>query len=137
MPAYTACLPVNCICLRVWPLCDCSKVVRKSIARLLTVISQQQRAALREVFKGKVSLLHSGELGMGMAMGTCRWRQQLWEAVSMDKLRRIAAVRHHGVCGWHACSMLGGATPAGSAAGGQLCCTLTCVKRPSTGRQQG
>lgn len=36
-------------------LCCCSKVVRKSIARLLTVISQQQRAALREVFKGKVS----------------------------------------------------------------------------------
>ena len=32
----------------------CSKVVRKSIARVLTVISQNQKRALREDFKGKV-----------------------------------------------------------------------------------
>jgi len=38
----------------VVPLRARSKVVRKSIARLLTVISQQQRSALREAFKGKV-----------------------------------------------------------------------------------
>ena len=33
-----------------------SKVVRKSIARVLTVISQNQKLALRESFKGKVSV---------------------------------------------------------------------------------
>ena len=33
----------------------CSKVVRKSIARVLTVISQNQKRALREDFKGKVT----------------------------------------------------------------------------------
>lgn len=32
----------------------CSKVVRKSVARVLTVIQQNQRKALREHFKGKV-----------------------------------------------------------------------------------
>ena len=31
-----------------------SKVVRKAIARVLTVISQTQRSALREAFKNKV-----------------------------------------------------------------------------------
>jgi large subunit ribosomal protein L35e len=31
----------------------CSKVVRTSIARVLTVISQKQRAALREAYKKK------------------------------------------------------------------------------------
>ena len=33
---------------------DCSKVVRKSVARVLTVISQEQKKALREVYKNKV-----------------------------------------------------------------------------------
>lgn len=32
----------------------CSKVVRKSIARVLTVISQKQREALKEAYAGKV-----------------------------------------------------------------------------------
>ena len=32
----------------------CSKVVRKSVARVLTVISQEQKKALREVYKNKV-----------------------------------------------------------------------------------
>lgn len=31
----------------------CSKVVRLSIAQVLTVISQKQKAALREVYKNK------------------------------------------------------------------------------------
>ena len=37
------------LCVRVR-----SKVVRKAIARVLTVISQTQRSALREAFKNKV-----------------------------------------------------------------------------------
>ena len=40
----------------VW-LCSClpcSKVVRKSIARVLTVISQSQRTALRKAYTNKV-----------------------------------------------------------------------------------
>ena len=32
----------------------CSKVVRKSVARVLTVISQEQKKALRDVYKNKV-----------------------------------------------------------------------------------
>ena len=32
---------------------SCSKVVRTSIARVLTVISQKQKAALREAYKNK------------------------------------------------------------------------------------
>ena len=32
----------------------CSKVVRKSIARVLTVISQSQRTALRKAYTNKV-----------------------------------------------------------------------------------
>ena len=35
----------------------CSKVVRKSIARVLTVISQNQRSALRKAYTNKVRLL--------------------------------------------------------------------------------
>ena len=35
----------------------CSKVVRKSIALTLTVISQNQRKALKEAYAGKVSCL--------------------------------------------------------------------------------
>ena len=31
----------------------CSKIVRKSIARVLTVVSQSTRAALRSAYKGK------------------------------------------------------------------------------------
>jgi len=34
-------------------LCGCSKVVRLSIAQVLTVISQKQKAALREAYKNK------------------------------------------------------------------------------------
>lgn len=34
-------------------LCECRKVVRLSIAQVLTVISQKQKAALREVYKNK------------------------------------------------------------------------------------
>jgi hypothetical protein len=34
-------------------LFSCSKVVRTSIARVLTVISQKQKAALREAYKKK------------------------------------------------------------------------------------
>ena len=34
-------------------VCGCSKVVRLSIARVLTVISQKQKAALREAYKKK------------------------------------------------------------------------------------
>lgn len=34
-----------------------SKVVRKAIARVLTVISQNQRGALRTAFKNKVRLM--------------------------------------------------------------------------------
>ncbi|KAG5608934.1 hypothetical protein H5410_020215 [Solanum commersonii] len=33
--------------------CGCSKVVRLSIAQVLTVISQKQKSALREVYKNK------------------------------------------------------------------------------------
>lgn len=33
--------------------CGCSKVVRLSIAQVLTVISQKQKAALREAYKNK------------------------------------------------------------------------------------
>lgn len=32
----------------------CSKVVRKGIARVLTVVNQNQRAALKDAYKGKV-----------------------------------------------------------------------------------
>lgn len=67
-------------------MCACSKVVRKSIARLLTVISQQQRSALREVFKGKVSLLHSGELGVGMYMSVPQVA-----AAAVENCKRAAA----------------------------------------------
>lgn len=38
-------------------LCCCSKVVRKSIARVLTVISQSQRTALRNAYSNKVQRL--------------------------------------------------------------------------------
>lgn len=34
-------------------VCICSKVVRLSIAQVLTVISQKQKAALREAYKNK------------------------------------------------------------------------------------
>lgn len=34
-------------------VCWCRKVVRLSIAQVLTVISQKQKAALREVYKNK------------------------------------------------------------------------------------
>lgn len=34
-------------------MCACSKTVRKSIACVLTVISQNQREALREAYAGK------------------------------------------------------------------------------------
>ena len=37
----------------VFDLCECRKVVRLSIAQVLTVISQKQKAALREVYKNK------------------------------------------------------------------------------------
>lgn len=36
-----------------WCSCKCRKVVRLSIAQVLTVISQKQKAALREVYKNK------------------------------------------------------------------------------------
>lgn len=36
------------------PYVYCSKVVRKSVARVLTVISQEQKKALRDVYKNKV-----------------------------------------------------------------------------------
>lgn len=36
--------------------CVCSKVVRKSIARVLTVLSQNQRAALTSAYEGKVRM---------------------------------------------------------------------------------
>ena len=38
--------------------------MRKSIARVLTVISQTQRSALREAYKGKVCFTHSRDLHM-------------------------------------------------------------------------
>lgn len=56
MPVCAACFLRQLQMLKGLAVHACSKVVRKSIARLLTVISQQQRAALRDVFKGKVSL---------------------------------------------------------------------------------
>lgn len=46
------------LCCDVYLVCflmgfDCSKVVRLSIAQVLTVISQKQKAALREAYKNK------------------------------------------------------------------------------------
>lgn len=43
---------VIAFCKRVF-VCFFSKVVRLSIAQVLTVISQKQKAALREVYKNK------------------------------------------------------------------------------------
>jgi len=40
-------------CLCIWLLFGCSKVVRLNIAQVLTVISQKQKAALREAYKSK------------------------------------------------------------------------------------
>lgn len=41
----------------------CSKVVRKAVARVLTVISQSQRSALREAYKGKVRISRAPDSG--------------------------------------------------------------------------
>jgi len=39
---------------RALPFPACSKVVRKGIARVLTVVNQKTREALKESYKGKV-----------------------------------------------------------------------------------
>lgn len=56
-----------------------SKVVRKNIARVNTVISQKQREALKEAYKGKVRMGH-GAMGSparnGSEQRSCRCSQQ-------------------------------------------------------------
>ena len=64
-------------------LCCCSKVVRKSIARVLTVISHNQRAALKEAFKGKVG--SSRQCKMVWPMQTGQLRAPAWERSGLNE----------------------------------------------------
>lgn len=57
----------------------CSRVVRKSIARVLTVINQTQKENLRKFYKVSANILHSGLFSLTVfKYMVCRKELILW-----------------------------------------------------------
>lgn len=77
--------------LRVRVCACCSKVVRKSIARVLTVVNQTTRAKLREEVANKVRRGDSAARRQGLAAGgrCCSHAGNEWQAEAL--LRREGA----------------------------------------------